>query len=213
MVPEGRVLVAPADGYVLYVRRIENGVIPYVDKKGVSIPMVDHLKTGADYPDFNGWLIGIFMGTFDVHINRVPISGSLVRQTIFNGPHMNMTKAELEIMATNLIPGAVTFNKLLGQEPYAIETKADFILKSARETLEFRDSRDKRIYVTRIADYWVGKILTWIKPGQQLTTGERIGMISWGSQTDLFIENSESLEILITPGEHTLAGETVIGRY
>ena len=35
--PEGRVLVAPADGTVLYVRRVENGVVPRVVKRGGSI--------------------------------------------------------------------------------------------------------------------------------------------------------------------------------
>ncbi len=43
-VPPGNTIVSPADGTVLYVRRIENGVIPEVVKQGVTIPIAEHTK-------------------------------------------------------------------------------------------------------------------------------------------------------------------------
>jgi phosphatidylserine decarboxylase len=184
-----------------------------VVKEGVAVPVADHIKSTVDGEPFNGYLVGIYMGTYDVHINRAPLAGTIEEQIVFNGPHMNMTNAELSIILTNLIPGLTTFRKLLGMEPYDIADKADFILKSARETLELRDVRGKRIYIVRIADYFVGKILTWVKLHQQVTTGERIGMIAWGSQTDLLIEDSPNLDIKISSGSQMRAGESIVATY
>jgi len=209
--PQGDVLVAPADGHILYVRRFEGGVLPEVVKKGVPVPVTEHLKTGGG-PD-SGWLVGIYMNTHGVHVNRVPDGGRLVRQTIFNGPHMNMTSAELRIVLGQLVPGRVTLRKLLGKDPYAIEGEADFVLKSARETLEFEDARGKAVFVVRIADFYVGKILTWVGEGDEVSRGQRLGMITWGSQTDILFEDSPGLRVAVRPGQYVYAGETILASY
>ena len=213
VIPQGRVIVAPADGIVVYVKRVDNGVVPEIVKRGVSIPVEDDLKTTLERPMEEGVLIGIYMNTFGVHINRIPLEGELIRKTIFSGPHMEMTKAETKIIVTQLVPGWIAFKKLLGLPPYAIENDADFMLKSARETLTFKDVRDHYIYVTRIADYYVGKILTWVNETEHVETGQKLGMITWGSQTDVLIESSPGLEITIKPGDMVFGGESVIAIY
>lgn len=211
--PDGNAIVSPADGRVLYVRRIEDGVIPEVVKRGVPVPVVDHAHgTGEDGIE-SGWLIGIYMNTHGVHINRMPDHAEVEQRLIFNGPHMDMTAAERRIILTQLVPGTVTARKLLGMSPFGIEDDADFILESARETLVLRDARGKRLYVVRIADYYVGKILTWVGEGQAVRRGDRIGMITWGSQTDLFIEDSEGLDVTVDAGTYVYAGETVVATY
>ncbi|MFC1681235.1 phosphatidylserine decarboxylase [Pseudomonadota bacterium] len=212
-VPAGDVLVAPADGTVLYIRRVSDGVIPYVVKKGVEVPVRDHLKSGDESVFKNGYLIGIYMNTQGVHINRVPDNGTLESRTIFNGPHMDMTEAETRIILSQLVPGWVTVKKLLGLNPFGIEDHADYILKSARETLRFRDSRGRDLYIVRIADYYVGKILTWIRVGEAVERGQKLGMISWGSQTDMLFENSPGMSIAVEVGDYVYGGETVLARY
>lgn len=211
--PEGSVIVAPADGRVLYVRRVTDGVIPYVVKRGVEVPIVEHLKTAPARPFARGYLVGIYMNTQGVHINRMPNHGTVREQIVFNGPHMDMTRAETRIILTQLVPGVVSLRKLIGLPPYDIAEAADYILKSARETLVIEDERGSYLYVVRIADYYVGKILTWVGPGQHAARGDRIGMITWGSQTDLLIEEGAGLELAVDPGDYVYAGETVIARY
>ena len=211
--PPGRVIVAPADGTVLYVKHVRDGVIPEVVKRDVPVPLVRHLKTSLPTPVRDGVLIGIYMNTDGVHINRVPISGVVKEQIIFNGPHMDMSEAEITIILTQLIPGWVTLKKLLGLPPYDLERKAEFILRSARETLVISDVRGTDVYVVRIADYWVGKILTWVRVGQQVSTGDKLGMIAWGSQTDLFFEAGAEVDVLAEVGEFVYAGETVLAMY
>ncbi|UCE85095.1 MAG: phosphatidylserine decarboxylase [Deltaproteobacteria bacterium] len=211
--PEGAVIVAPADGTVLYVRRVEDGMIPEVVKQGVPVPLTQHLKTDPDkrFPD--GILVGIYMAGDGVHVNRVPVSGMLVEQIVFNGPHMDMSATERTVLLTQLLPGWVRLKTWLGWPPYDLEDKADFILKSARETLVLRDVRGAHVYVVRIADYAVGKILTWVRLGEQVATGQRLGMIAGGSQTDIFIEHTPGLTPQARVGQYVYGGETILATY
>jgi len=211
--PAGHVIVSPADGTVLYVKRVTGGVVPEVVKNGVPVPIVDLLKVDEEREFGDGWLIGIYMNTFGVHINRIPNSGRVKEKIIFNGPHMDMTAAETRIILTGMVPGLVTLRKVLGLPPHATENDHDFVLKSARETLVVEDERGADIYIVRIADYYVGKILTWVGEGDTVSRGQRMGMISWGSQTDLFIEDTPGLEITAGVGDYVYGGETVLAEY
>lgn len=198
---------------MLYVRRVRDGVIPQVVKRGVEVPIVEHLKLEPRRPFADGWLVGIYMSADSVHVNRVPIAGEVVEQLIWNGPHMHMNQAEQVIILTQLIPGWVSLKKLLGLPPYDLEHKTDFILKSARETLVIEDVRQTLVYVVRIADYSVGKILTWVDVGQSVETGQRLGMITYGSQTDVLFEHTPGLRIRVKPGQFVYGGETVLATY
>ena len=153
------------------------------------------------------------MNSDSVHINRAPIAGVLRERIVFNGPHMHMTQAETKIILTQLVPGWVSLKKLLGLPPYDIEDEADFVLKSARETLVIEDVRGTDVYLVRIADYSVGKILTWVDEGEQLSTGQKVGMITHGSQTDVCFEETPGLSIKVHVGDFVYGGETVLATY
>ena len=211
--PQGRVVVAPADGRVLYVRRVESGEIPEVVKRGVAVPLATHLRLERA-PEFPaGWLVGIYMNTDGVHVNRSPVTGTLEERFVWNGPHLEMSEVERTVILSQLVPGWLSIRKLLGVPPYDIENEADFILKSARETLRIRDDRDTDVYVVRIADYTVGRILTWVAPGESLARGQRIGMITWGSQTDVFFADSGSTRPRAAVGDYVYGGETVLATH
>lgn len=211
--PAGRVIVAPADGRVIYVRHVTGGVIPEIVKRGVQVPLADHLKFKISEPFPDGTLVGIFMAWNGVHVNRVPIAGKVRRRIVFNGPHMDMSPTERTVILTQLIPGWVSVKKFLGMPPYNLDDKADYILKSARETLVIRDIRSTDVYVVRIADFVVGKILTWIRKGELVRTGQKLGMIALGSQTDLFFEDTPGITLKVEVGQYVYAGETVLATY
>jgi phosphatidylserine decarboxylase len=211
--PAGRVVVAPADGTVIYVKPFRDGVIPEVVKRDVPIPVSEHLQGEADRPLLDGVLIGILMNTQGVHVNRVPNHGTIAQQIVFNGPHLNMTGAEREVILRQLIPGTIAARKLLGLTPFDIEDKADYVRNSARETLILEDERGARIGIVRIADYYVGKILTWVAEGERVERGQKLGLITWGSQTDLLVERTPGLTVTVEPGEYVYGGETVVATY
>jgi len=52
-----------------------------------------------------------------------------------------------------------------------------------------------------------------VKEDQPVTTGQKFGYISWGSQTDILIESSPELSVSVKPGDHVKGGETVIAEY
>jgi phosphatidylserine decarboxylase len=212
-IPPGRNIVSPADGTVIYIKEIEDGFIPEVVKRGVPIPLQELIKAPPEENIKKGYLIGIYMNIESVHITRVPVDGTYIRQIVFNGPHMSMTEQEKAVILTSMIPGLVTIKKLLGMDPYSIEKYGDYILKSARETSVFKDPRDTFVYVIRIADYWVGNILTWIQTGQKVEKGQKMGMITWGSQVDICFERTDEMQIKVSVGDYVYGGETILADY
>ena len=163
------------------------------------------------FPD--GVLVGIYMSSDSVHVNRVPIAGVVRERHVFNGPHMDMSETERIVLLTQLVPGWVSLKKWLGLPPYDIEQEADYVLRSARETMVIDDVRGTPVYVVRIADYAVGSILTWVADGERVHTGERLGMITYGSQTDLFFARTPGLEVAVEAGDFVYGGESVVARY
>ena len=182
-------------------------------KRGVPIPLQELIKASPEDKIKKGYLIGIYMNVESVHITRVPVDGTYIRRIVFNGPHMSMTKQEKAVILTSMIPGLVTIKKLLGMDPYSIEKYGDYILKSARETSVFKDQRDTIVYVIRIADYWVGNILTWIQTGQEVEKGQKMGMITWGSQVDICFEQTDGMRIKVSVGDYVYGGETILADY
>ncbi len=74
---ESGIVIAPADGRIKYIKRIEDGKIPYAEKLGRKIPITDSTK---EFPVESGYLIGIWMSFLVVHVQRVPLDGKVVRQ-------------------------------------------------------------------------------------------------------------------------------------
>src|SRR5215475_1643735 len=63
-------LVSPADGTVVYVRRVAPGEDVVVIKQGLRAKVEDILREDVDEPKI---VVGIFMSPFDVHFNRAPL--------------------------------------------------------------------------------------------------------------------------------------------
>ena len=209
--PAGDNIVAPSDGRVIYVRKVEDGTVD-VYKKGVRIPMGDLTRDNGEVVQ-EGWLIGIMMSVNNVHIQRAPTDGKFIRETIYNGPYARMAALERTIIYHHMIPGLVTLKKLLKIPPYNLSGNVSYVQNSARATAQFEDARGKSIYVMRISSYAIGKVLTWVSDGQELTKGEKWGYVTYGSQADVFIEQSDGLEISVTEGDKVFAGETILATY
>jgi phosphatidylserine decarboxylase len=55
------------------------------------------------------------------------------------------------------------------------------------------------------------RVVCWKKPGDQLATGERIGLIRFGSRMDIWLP--EGAEIVVKPGEHVAGGSSILARW
>jgi phosphatidylserine decarboxylase len=50
-----------------------------------------------------------------------------------------------------------------------------------------------------------------VRPGDEVATGERIGLMKFGSRMDVFVPAEVVLEV--SKGKRAVGGETVLGRF
>jgi phosphatidylserine decarboxylase len=74
--------------------------------------------------------------------------------------------------------------------------------------VEGRDGR--RIGFTQIAGLMARRIVGFVKPGDMVATGQRVGLIRFGSRVDVYLPDDTVPQV--TLGQRSIAGETVIGR-
>lgn len=88
-------ILAPADGFIAYVKKIEGGRIPF-SLKGKNISKLSEL-TKVNVLETPCWLVGITMTLFDVHYTRAPISGNVVLNQHFTGRFLSLKDAESRV--------------------------------------------------------------------------------------------------------------------
>ena len=75
--PDGAdIVVSPADGEVIYVRRAVQGVLPVSTKEGRPYALEELTRTPLASRD--AIVVGITLNLLDVHVNRAPIGGRVV---------------------------------------------------------------------------------------------------------------------------------------
>jgi phosphatidylserine decarboxylase len=86
-------VVSPADGEVVYVKRSTGGRIPVSTKHGRRLPL--HELTGTPVHDGEAVVVGISMSFLDVHVNRSPIAGKVLLQRHFAGRFGSLRNPEM----------------------------------------------------------------------------------------------------------------------
>ena len=72
------------------------------------------------------------------------------------------------------------------------------------------DSEVGRIKVLQIAGLVARRIENWMKPDNQVQTGQRIGRIHFGSQVSLILPGDGTVQLRVSQGQRVRAGETVL---
>ncbi len=70
---------------------------------------------------------------------------------------------------------------------------------------------DGPVTVKQIAGVLARRVVTWVRTGQELKTGERIGLIRFGSRVDLLVPGRAALVVKV--GDKVRGGETVVGAF
>ena len=190
-IPPGKTVVSPADGVVVYVKKVKHNHIPVSQKKGRMIPLKEDLKMltrGEKY------LVGVFMNPLSVHVNRAPISGRVV--------HVRHYKHKNLVMTLMWLRTVLNIRPFYRYCEHMWENERNIILIDGVFPL----------YVVQIADLVVNKVECWIHHGQHVEKGERIGMIKFGSQVDVAFP-SKGIHIVVKEGDRVTAGESVLARY
>ncbi|MFN8258896.1 MAG: phosphatidylserine decarboxylase [Bacteroidales bacterium] len=88
-------IVSPADGNIIYIKRIEANDVPF-SIKNFEISRLSELAN-TDILKTPCWLIGINMTPFDVHKNAAPITGKLILNKHFDGKFLSLKEGRAEI--------------------------------------------------------------------------------------------------------------------
>jgi len=128
--------------------------------------------------------IGIFLNIFDVHINRAPCNVKVERITYRPGKYKN---------AANPQSGRVN--------------------ESNNLVMVRTDSPKDRLIVRQISGAIARRIVCAATEGQELSGGEKFGMIKFGSRTELYVPARENAKCLVKPGDKVKAGLTPLIRY
>jgi phosphatidylserine decarboxylase len=90
--------------------------------------------------------------------------------------------------------------------------REEAVLMNERVTTLIENSKFK-VAVVQIASRLVRRIVPYVKEGQKVSIGERIGIIKFGSQVDLLIPELPGLKICVKPGDEVIAGVSIIAEY
>ncbi|PWG01201.1 phosphatidylserine decarboxylase [Sphingosinicella humi] len=157
-------IIAPADGLVTMI-----ATVPPPRELTGDDALADGLYTR----------VSIFMSVFDVHINRTPIPGTVIRVAYIPGKFLN---ADLDKASED----------------------------NERQHILVEGANGLRIGFTQIAGLVARRIVPWVKPGDAVAAGQRVGLIRFGSRVDVYLPAGIAPQVIL--GQRTIAGETIVGR-
>lgn len=194
----GRVIVAPCDGKVVYLKKIERGKIES-EKKGEKIKLKEITK--SDFGEAkSGWLIGIYMSPLDVHYNYAPIEGR-VEKIVYYPAKTNLPMVDFwEYLNLTYLRRAVNL------------FSRRFHLENERNTIYIKQGEVIKVAAVEIADKFVSKISCFVKEGDHLKLGQKLSFIDRGSQVDLVIFK-EDINWRVKFGDQVYGGKTVLADF
>lgn len=140
----GEGIVAPADGKIRDIKQENNQVF-----------------------------ISTFMEVNNVHVNRMPLDGRIMKMTHFPGYHLRAWKKESDLNERVII----TVETTIGQ-----------------------------VTIVQLAGLIARRVYPYIKEGDQLKKGDRIGIIRLGSRVDVFLPADAVQAIPVKIGDPVKAG-------
>ena len=150
-------VVAPADGRVMHAGPARSGEAP---------------------PGSTAWQqITIFLSPLDVHVNRIPAAGRVVRVDYQPGSFLPAYRPE----------------------------------SAANEHTEIElDCDGTTVVMRQVVGVLARRIVCRLTPGDEVATGQRFGLMKFGSRMDVFLPHESAP--LVAPGDRVRGGETVIAR-
>jgi phosphatidylserine decarboxylase len=127
--------------------------------------------------------VSVFLSVVDVHVNRSPYRGEVVESSYRKGSFLAAYRKESAH-------------------------------RNERSELWLRDSdgpATRTVVFRQIVGVLARRIVTRTGPGQRLATGERMGLMKFGSRMDVFVP--PECTVTVTKGQRVRGGETVIARW
>jgi phosphatidylserine decarboxylase len=158
------------------------------DEPGVVVSPADGRVTDVTRLD---WLdhfqgpavrIGIYLSLFNVHVNRCPVTGTPLWVRYAPGRFLDSRR-----------PEAARLNESV-------------------ETLFERDDCPGQLCLVRqIAGAFASRVVTTVRPGRRIPAGHKIGMIKFGSRTELYLSDPRAV-VLVRAGDVVHGGSSVLAK-
>jgi phosphatidylserine decarboxylase len=120
--------------------------------------------------------------------------------SIFN-VHVNRLPRAGRVVGVRYFPGA-----------FLDARHAECARRNEQLWIDLQEPSGQPVRVKQISGAIARRIVCWLKIGEDVKRGERLGMIKFGSRTDVLIPAGDQAEILVKVGERVLGGSTVLLR-
>jgi phosphatidylserine decarboxylase len=136
----------------------------------------------ADFPGGRAFTISIFLSVFNVHVNRLPRSGRVAALRYYPGEFLDARAADCSV-------------------------------RNEQFWIDLTDARtESLIRVKQIAGAIARRIVCWLKLDEDVRAGERLGMIKFGSRTEISLPVELVQEALVRVGDTVHGGSTILLR-
>lgn len=126
--------------------------------------------------------VGIFLSVFNVHLNRAPWEMIIQFKSYRPGKYLDARDQNASKVNESMLVGAIG---------------------------EFHGEKFP-IAVRQVSGAIARRIVCPVQPGQHFATGQRYGMIKFGSRTELYVPAGMGFEIAVNIGDRVTAGTSVM---
>jgi phosphatidylserine decarboxylase len=113
--------------------------------------------------------------------------------------HVNRVPVEGQVVLVEHVPGQF----LQAFRPEASEVN--------EHNLVGLESRHGRVLVKQVAGIMARRVVCWVRPGQKVQAGDRLGVVKFGSRVDLYLPPGAASAVRV--GDRARGGVTVIARW
>lgn len=126
--------------------------------------------------------ISIFLSVINVHVQNAPVTGRIAHLKYTEGQFVNAMKTECAECNENVLIG------IESTEPAGI-----------------------KIGLRLIAGVLARRIVPWVESGDEITRGDRISLIQFGSRCDVYLPKNARIKIKL--GDRVVGGETLLAAF
>lgn len=133
-----------------------------------------------EFPGGRAFRVGMFLSIFNVHVNRVPRAGRVKQLRYYPGEFLDARHAECGV-------------------------------RNEQFWIDLEDGRTGQpLRVKQIAGAIARRIVCWLRPDEEVRAGERLGMIKFGSRTEIYLPAGAAIEMRVQVGDAVQGGRTVL---
>ena len=126
--------------------------------------------------------VSVFLSVFDVHVQNAPVTGKVVFFKYSLGQFLNALKSESATHNENVLLG-----------------------------FETADPAGQKVGVRLIAGVIARRIVPFVQPGDEVTRGDRISLIQFGSRADVYLSMTAKVKVQL--GDHVVGGQTILATF